>query len=273
MKKAIFSMAFLLVSIGCKNPFTDFYQDRTGGLDLVATGAIAKPTGDPVIYGGDDPEGDYLRMREDGYGLLGFSSFNSGGNVDKDAAIAQGRKVGASIIRLYPPKHTGTRSGAMPMMMPNNTTTYSSGSATAYGPGGTMNVYGTGTSTTYGTQVVVVPYRVSRYDYMATYWAKDIRPIIFGVEFQELTPEERSQIGSNKGARVHVVMKGSPAFRADIMRGDIIKKIGETEIIDVDQARKTTRQYEGKTVSVELIRAGNPKTIQVEMNRPQGSNQ
>jgi hypothetical protein len=256
----------LLACIGCKNPFAEFYHDQTGGHDLVAEGRIGKGTGSPQVYTGTTPEADSLRMYEDGYLLLGYSSFNGNASVEKDDAISHGVRVGATTILLYPPKHTGTRSGSMPLVLPNNTTTYSTGSATAYGPGGTATVFGSGTSTTFGTQVVDIPYSVERYDYMASYWAKGTRPIVFGARYQDLNPAERAELGTNKGVKIIGVLKGGPAYRADILLGDIIRKIGRTEIQDSVHFGQVLQENNGTTAAVDLIRGGAPKTILVELN-------
>ena len=256
----------LLACVGCKNPFVDFYHDQTGGHNLVAEGRIGKGTGSPQIFTGTTPEADSPRMYEDGYLLLGYSSFNGNASVEKDDAISQGVRVGAATILLYPPKHTGTRSGSMPLVLPNNTTTYSTGSATAYGPRGTATAFGSATSTTFGTQVVDIPYSVERYDYMASYWAKDTRPIVFGARVLNLNPTERAEIGSNKGVKVIGVLKGGPAYRADILLGDVIRKIANTEIQDSVQFGQVLQENNGTTAAVALIRGGTPKTIMVELN-------
>ena len=44
------------------------------------------------------------------------------------------------------------------------------------------------------------------------------------------TLEQKQEIESNKGVIIKRVEKGSPAFNADILEGDIIKKINIDEI-------------------------------------------
>ena len=256
----------LVVCIGCKNPFTDFYHDYTGGADPRTTGVVAVIS-EPERRVGNDPNADFLEMSENGFLTLGYSSFNGGTNVSWDDAYTQGKKVGAAVIMQYNPKLTGTSSGVYHQSIPTTTTSYSSGNATAYGAGGTVNAYGSGVTTTYGSQVVAVPYTVNRYDYMAVYWAKDIRPVVLGAVFVDLTPKEREEIGSNKGVRINVVVKGTPAFRADLMRNDIVKKIGDNEVLDVKQAIEVRNRYFGQTVTMEVLRNGQPKSIQVTLNK------
>jgi len=92
----------------------------------------------------------------------------------------------------------------------------------AYGYGGYASYSGTAYTTTYGSKTTYIPYTVHRSDYLATYWIK-MKPPIFGTHIKDLTPEIRQQIGSNKGMLVYAVIKGSPAFEADILKGDVLK--------------------------------------------------
>lgn len=265
-KRLLGALAALVVCLGCKNPFTEFYRDN-GAAALISDGVIARADY-PNRQSGTNPEDDYLTMIENGYEALGYSSFNGGTNVNWEDAIEQGKKLGASVVILYNPKHSGTRSGVYTQSIPTTTTSYSTGTATAYGPGGTVNAYGSGITTTYGTQQVAVPYTVNRYDYMATYWAKVIKPPILGVRWRDLTGEERTALGSNKGARIVAVVKGSPAFKADILRNDILKKINGMEVVDIAEAGRLTHMFRGLTVSIELIRNGQVRTFEMTLNQP-----
>ena len=71
---------------------------------------------------------------------------------------------------------------------------------------------------------------------------------------QELSAELKQKIGSNKGVVVTAVVKGSPAFDADILRGDILKQIGNHEISDPKMFGEATGRYAGKKVMVTLLR-------------------
>lgn len=262
------SLAAIIVCTGCmKNPYVDFYRDSTGGTDLVEKKVIAKNVVEPTVSdGGSNAEADWFLMRSEGFLLLGYSSFSGTNNVDWHQSMDQARRVNATVVRTFRPNYTGTKSGVMPLTIPTSQTTYSTGNATAYGSGGSVNVYGSGTSTTYGSQVMAVPYSVDRYDYLATFWAKDIRPVVFGVEWRDLTDAERSGLGTNKGARIHVVIKDSPAFRGDFMRNDIVLKINGEDVYGARSAQETAAKHAGETVSIELVRAGAAKTITLRLN-------
>ncbi len=110
-----------------------------------------------------------------------------------------------------------------------------------------------------------MPYSVNRYDYFASYWIK-LKPPVFGVHVRELSPELKQKIGSNKGVVVIAVEKGSPAFAADILRGDILKRIGNQEVLDPKTFSETTSQYAGKKVTVIFLRDGKELTKEILFN-------
>jgi hypothetical protein len=248
---------FLIVSMstgllmGCANPFAQFYFDRTAGNDITKSPAVILPTGEPQVYRGVDPEQDGLKMLEDNFNIVGYSHFNAG-NVNENGAIEQAKKVHASVICLYS-KYTGSISGAMPMTLPDTTTSTSSLYGNIQGPGGFASYSGNLNTTTYGTKTTYIPYTVHRSDYFATYWIK-MKPLRFGVHIRDLPPEVKQRIGSNKGVLIYAVTKGSAAFQADILKGDVLRAIGKVEIIDMDSMQKALAEYDDKEVDIVVIR-------------------
>lgn len=236
---------------GCATPFAQFYHDQTGGADLTKLPSVVLPTGEPRVFRGNEPEQDALNMLENNYILVGYSSFN-GANVDENGAVAQARKVNASVVILYS-KYTGSVSGSIPLTLPDTQTSSTSLYGSAYGSGGYASYSGTAYTTTYGSKTIYIPYMVHRSDYLATYWIKR-KPPIFGMLIRDLTPEIRQQIGSNKGMLVYAVIKGSPAFEADILKGDVLRKIGNISIVDQESFQHALSQYEGKEVDVTILR-------------------
>ena len=259
----------LLVALaltGCANPFVKYYQDRTGGVDLTKVPTVVLPTGEPKLFQGSNPEADHQRMLEDGYGLIGFSSFN-GGNVNIGDALIQAKSIYAEIVLVFS-KYTGTRSGVVPLTLPDTRTSTTTLSGSTFGSGSYGSFYGTANTTTYGTQTTYIPYNVDRHDYLATYWIKKKLPIL-GVVTQDLTPEIRQSIGSNKGVLVNAVIKNSPAFRADILKGDILRKINDVELYDRKSYQETIVNFAGQKVIVEILREGKEikKEIQLDQKR------
>jgi hypothetical protein len=258
-------MFFAIMSIfmvSCTTPFSKFYHDETGGADITKMSTVIISKDEPKVFHGSEEKKDSLKMLENGYSLIGYSSFNAG-NVDEDGAITQAKKIHASVVMLYS-KYTGTVSSMLPLTLPNTQTSTTSLYGNAYGYGGYTAYSGTATTTTYGTKTIYIPYSVRRSDYFATYWVK-LKPPIFGVYIKELTPEIKYLIGSNKGMLVYAVVKGSPAFEADILEGDIIRKIGDTYIYDKNSFRWAVAKYEGEKVNVIVLRDGKEITKSIKL--------
>ena len=260
--RAVLSLLMLGLA-ACANPFVQFYQDRTDGTDLTKSSVVVLPTGEPKMFRGADQEADYQRMLEDGYNLVGFSSFN-GADVNVDDALTQAKAVHAEIVLIYS-KHTGTRSGMLPLTLPDIQTSTTMLSGSTYGSSGYGSFSGSANTTTYGTQTTYIPYSVNRHDYFASYWIK-MKPPLFGIHARDLTPELRQKIGSNKGVYVFAVIRNSPAWSADILKDDIIAKISSAEIIDKPTFHKTIRENAGKKVTVEILRNGQRIVKEVTLN-------
>ncbi len=81
-----------------------------------------------------------------------------------------------------------------------------------------------------------------------------------GVTIQNITPELAREFGLKKsgGALVSNIIKGSPAEKARLKRGDIIIEVNSKTINDVASLRNMIAQSKvGKTIQLKVIRAGN----------------
>jgi S1-C subfamily serine protease len=161
-------------------------------------------------------------------------------------------------------QYSHTVHGAIPIVqfVPNSSTTYSSG--TVYGPG--VSAFYSGTSQTYSTSSVVtsIPYSVPRFDYGATYWVK-IKPPILRVRVVDVPSEKSQELGRSAGALVDLVMFDSPARAANIIRGDIIIRLDETQVTGAQQFIGALQRYAGQQVPIELIRDGRVMTVDVSL--------
>ena len=122
MKKTFFFCTLLLVFSGCANPYAKFYNDLSGGINVLENPNFIIATNKPKLVQGSDTEKDTLRMMEEGYVLLGVSSFNAG-NVNQRGAANHAAKVHADTVIVYN-SYTGTVSGSMPLTMPNTQSSY-----------------------------------------------------------------------------------------------------------------------------------------------------
>jgi len=80
-----------------------------------------------------------------------------------------------------------------------------------------------------------------------------------GVSIQRLTPElaEKFGIKDSDGALVGDVVKGSPAEKAGIIRGDIVLEYNGKKVKDADSLRNTVAQSKtGSQVNLKILRKG-----------------
>jgi C-terminal processing protease CtpA/Prc len=257
-------IALLLLLSGCAaNPFRQFYTDKTGGEDVTTSRKVVRIDGAPTVEMGTTPEEDSQRMSEDGYILVGFSSFLAPSGQEQKA-LDQAKNVHAALVLVYS-KYKDTISGMTPMTTPTTQTSHTDAQATAYGSGGVVNAYGTATTTTYGTETTYIPYSVNRSTYFASYWVKaNLSYFKLGCLVKDLDDEQRRSISSNKGVLVTTVIKGTPAFQSDLLKGDIIRKIGGEEVFGVQRFHELTNKHAGQPTKIEYIRNGKTreKTIQ-----------
>lgn len=258
------SVLFALLT-ACANPFSEYYSEQLGGRHLRDSSRLVAPEGEPQIYTTADHARDGRALLENGYVLIGYAVFNSA-SVDSSQAAAQARKVGAAVV-LIQTKYSHTVSGTIPYTVqnpPQTVTTYHQGSV--YGGGSSGGYSGTSTTTVPGGySTYQVPYSTDRYDYGASFWAKS-RPLVLGVHVGDLTDELRRQIGSNRGVVVSVVVKGSPAFDADILPGDIITRVNEDVISSGDALATSLRRYAGQEVTLSTFREGVERPVTLHLN-------
>jgi len=247
--KLIVLVLIVFLFLGCASPFARFYNQMPTPRDR-----LIYHNDDPKMFSGSDPEKDYIKLFEDGYLMIGYSSFNAG-SVHWNGAIAQAKKIKANIVVTYS-KYTKTESGVIPLTTPDRNISTTTSSGSVYGSRGAYGTYsGTSQTTTYGSSTTYMPYSIDRFEYLATYWVKAKSPT-FGSLFHDLPIEIRQAMGTNKGVLVKAVVKNSPAYDSDIISGDVIKKVGDIEITDKHSFINALRKYAGQKVSMSLWRDG-----------------
>lgn len=262
MKNAFILLPFLSFLWGCANPYSQFYRDFTGGKNVLENPDVVIPTGEPKIIQGsniENREKDDKQMMEDGYCLLGASCFNAR-DIDQKAALEQAKKIHADTVIAYQ-QYTDTFSGSMPVTLPDTQTSQHSGMISGYG--GSAHYFGS--STTYGSKTIYMPYHIHQYDYYASFWVK-YKPLGLGIYYDDLTDELRREIGSNKGIRIMLVVKGSPAFDNDLLVGDVIRKFNDIEVIDIVHYQNIIKETKGQQIKLEILRGGKTITKQIQLN-------
>jgi hypothetical protein len=241
-----------LLFAGCAaNPYTQYYRGNADGRTLENYVAPSVPL---EVYNTDNFDRDVEAMERRGFVPIGSSAFNGASNkVSEDELREQAERLGAAAV-LVSSHYTHTVSGAMPLMLPNTSTSVTNGNATVYGPGGSANVYGSATTTTYGTQTVMMPYNIQRSDFNAVYFIK--RRVRLGVIYGVIDAATRTRLQTNAGALINVVVDGSPAARADILPGDIILAIDGERVDGGEAVNSQLKERLGREVVFGIDRNG-----------------
>jgi membrane-associated protease RseP (regulator of RpoE activity) len=177
------------------------------------------PNADPKIYSGTDKIADKQRMEERGFELIGYSDFKAG-NVAPELAMPQARKVHAEIVLVY--------------------------SERADKPSASAKIQQLREAKKTGQAPVEVG---ASYAYFASYWAKIAKPSM-GVHVK--VPEKDDDV--KDGLLVMVVIDGSAAEKAGILKDDFLVSIGDVTLTNVTDLTKAVTQYSGQTVEVVYVR-------------------
>ena len=243
----------------CASGYSQFYRANPNlPPDRIATLRVAPPTGRPLVERGrPEPAAQVLdAYAKRGYVMIGSSMFNSGTPESEESAVQQGIAVGADLVLVLNPTYTGSVTTSLPVTTPTTTTSYSTASATAYGRGGPVTAYASGTTTTYGSQTAYVPMTVHRSDYGAVYFIK--QKFGLGAFFRDLDESERQRLQTNRGAVVRLIADNTPAFNADILIGDVFTAIDEQPIPNAETLSRMLSERRGRPVTLSIIRNGNP---------------
>jgi hypothetical protein len=266
LKHVLLAMVVSLSIAGCASGYKEFYTPAPGATPeaISSTRASAAPQ-TPAIERSAFGNTDQLLAgySKRGYLIIGESSFNSGERVADDDAIKQGQAVGADLVLVFVPQYTGSVTSSVPITTPTTNTSYTAANATAYGPGGPVSAYGNATTTTYGSNTTYIPITVNRSDYGAIYFVKGRFRI--GAFVRNLNDLERQLLQTNQGVVVTTIVDDSPAYRADVLPGDMIIAMDGERISNQEGFTRMASARKGRSINLSLIRQGHPieKILQV----------
>lgn len=229
---------------------------------------------EPKIFSTNDFDRDIKILRSKRYIPVGYSSFN-GGLENNDNAITQAKAVGATVV-LVSSKYTNTQTTTSALVLPDNKTTYHSGTGTAnttysssnggyLGSSNTTGIYN-GTSTTYGTKSVPITTHQRRFDQGAVFFVKSTQKLRYGLFFEDLTPEHRKLLERNTGALIDVVIEDTPAFYANLLPGDVLISIDDIAVKNTKHALEIMSNVNTAITDsskVIVIRNGQVKDVKV----------
>lgn len=259
-----------VVLVACASGYSQFYRPVPGATpEVIAAERATSPSDRPLVERSSPPPNpdDLLKAyAKRGYIQIGSSTFTSGRSEHDEAAVEQAQKVGADLVVILDPRYAGSTTTALPFTTPTTTTSYSNGTATAYGPAGVTTAYGSGTTTMYGTKTTYIPVTINRTDYGAVYFIK--KRWALGALWHPLTDAERQQLQSNKGIGIEAVVDDTPAFAADILAGDLLLSVDDDPVMGQESVNNLLWSKRGQRVTLTLYRHGQTLQKQLTLTRP-----
>lgn len=266
MRKLTILMAIVLLLSGCarlERHVASLDRHYTEYINLEEAGNILE---NPVTLNQcsaetvSDINYSSKKLAEDGYLLVGEVFMNLGGPHISAAPKKHCGNIGAERV-LYSATLISSTANSMTIMTPQ--TSYSK---TTYQ--GQLGNYVGSSSTAFTQQVPKhINWRTNTYGIRVTYWVKG-KPPIFGAYYSELTDDVIYVSETNSGAYVHTVVDDSPAFKNNIIIGDVITKVDDTVIVTPENLTNELYKKAGNEVVIQLIRKGKPKTISLTLAPP-----
>lgn len=241
MKKVYFFVsALLLFFLSSCSSLSEFYHSEFSEDYIFPEECLLKEGQEPQIFYSDNIANDSNSLNSKYYFVLGTCSYNGPAdsslkNEIRDLCIKKGAK-----LALYTYDYTDTRSGAY--------------------------------ATSYGRNVYLHTYSIPRYDYYVVLFGSLPKALIdyysiVGLYVSDLTYEKRQKSLCNVGAYISTVYENTPAYYANMVRGDVITEINDTSIASesdywnfVDSLSDSIDQ-----LKVTYVREGVEKTVTISL--------
>jgi hypothetical protein len=210
-----------------ENPYEKNYRIQNGN-DLKSL----ESNPDTKMYVSNHKEEDNISMLENGYDMMGTSGFDAA-DTPADLALQFGKTIKADTVLVYS-KYGSAKTSASKLQLIKEAAKH----------GGEIDA-----------KDLAEP--ATEYQYYASYWAK-LPPPTLGVHIIKLKKQSDPAIeaagAEEKGLNIIAVIKDSPAAKAGMVKGDVLLKIGEVELVKPDDLFAAVKRYAGQTVPVELRR-------------------
>jgi len=217
-----------------ENPYEKNYKAQNNG-DLQSL--QANP--DTKMFVSNHKEDDNISMLENGYDMMGSSGFEAG-DVSADLALQHAKSIKADTVLVYS-KYASKKSSISK-----------------------IEAIKRAAKTTGEVDESVLKQDEEQYKYYASYWAKLPMPLL-GVHVIKLKPAGEDTVPED-GLKVLAVIKDSPAAKANLLRGDVLRKIGDVELQKPEELSVAARQYQGKTVEIAYERSGEAAITKATLN-------
>ena len=243
MKKMLSSALFALCFIqavqtvqATENLYEQHYKAQNGGN---LKSMEAKP--DTKMYVSNHHDEDNISMLETGYDMIGSSGFEAGGIVP-DLALAHAKSIKADVVLVYS-KYASKKS-----------------------PLSKLTLIKEAAKTTGEIEPEAMEDEAV-YQYYASYWAKLPTPLL-GLHVIKLKHKAKDSetIVVDEGLIVLAVIKGSPAFKAGLKRGDVLLSLAGITLEQPQALAQVASKHKGKSVDIVYERNGQSMQSQTTLN-------
>jgi len=225
----IISVVFVPLLTNCtKNGYIEFYDDYAVG------DVRPNKNSNPEVYGTskNNIDEDVHKVERDLYYVSGESFFM--GASDRAHNVTNAAITKDADLVLYYEEYKDSTTTNTTMSVPDTQTSYHSGSVNTSGGYGSYS----GTTTTYGSRNIPISVTHHYYDFGAVFFRKyDKRPRI-GINTADCGDQQKKQIQKNQCAYIVIVYNDTPAFRQNLMEGDIIISINGHDVYDSSTFRR-----------------------------------
>jgi len=212
---------------------------------------------EPKIFTSNNLAEDIKVFRRKRLHPIGFSSFN-GSMESENEVLAQAKKI-ESVVALYTWKYTNTQTNSGVLLMPQ--TNYHSGSV--YG----ANSYATYSGTSMGTSAIPYSNTQRRFDQEAVYFIRSLHKLKFGFALLDIDRNQKIALGKS-GVIVEIIFEDTPAHYSNLLEGDVITKLNQIEIQNVEHINKLLMNYDisNGVANLSVIRNGEERIINILFN-------
>ncbi|MGQ0442634.1 MAG: PDZ domain-containing protein, partial [Methylophilaceae bacterium] len=219
-----------------ENLFEKHYKEQNAG-NLQSLQANPQT----AMYVSNHKDEDNISMLENGYDLMGSSGFEAG-DVKPELALQHAKSIKADTVLVY------TKYASKQTSLSN------------------IEAIKPAAKTTGEIDEKDLKQAEEKYKYYASYWAKLPMPLL-GVHIIKLKPVNADGTAdAENGLKVLAVIKDSPAAKANLLRGDVLLKMGSIELEKPETLSLVARQYQGKTVEIAYERNGQPAVTTANLN-------
>lgn len=244
--------ALLIAGPAQANDWEKFYRPIMPTVELMPS-----TTEPELVPTTSDPQTDVGNMWRKGFAAIGYTSFNTSNDKTADA-MKLARKLKARYV-IVSTSLLSSHTSAVPLTLPNTTTSSTNGTVSAYGSSGSASGTYTGTTTTYGTQTTYIPITINRFEKNAIFFMEAPKRGA-GIRLRDLNDKEVAAVETRRAFVVMFVRDDSPAYNADLLPGDIVLQVNG---LPADPATWQAATRSEGPMKVHCLRNGQPRDIAI----------